>query len=199
MLCVGIGALQYVLDKGQEDDWFSSRAILTLTIVAVATLVLLVIHELRVKDPVVDLRVFKERSFATGVFLMTVLGFVLYGSMVLLPIMLQTLWGYPSVQAGIAMAPRGLGSFVMMQITGQLVGRMDPRKLLIAGLTIGGITLLWLSPLLALVAVDLATRRRVHWIPVVSSTLLVAAFFKVPLYSAPLWRDVGSALLRPFV
>lgn len=59
--------------------------------------------------------------------------------------------------------------------------------------------LLWLSPLLALVAVDLATRRRVHWIPVVSSTLLVAAFFKVPLYSAPLWRDVGAALLRPFV
>jgi hypothetical protein len=59
--------------------------------------------------------------------------------------------------------------------------------------------LLWLSPLLALVAVDLATRRRVHWIPVVSSALLVVAFFKVPLYSAPVWREIGRALLRPFV
>jgi len=59
--------------------------------------------------------------------------------------------------------------------------------------------LLWLSPLLALVAVDLVTRRRVHWIPVLSSALLVIAFFKVPLYAAPIWRDVGRALLRPFV
>jgi hypothetical protein len=59
--------------------------------------------------------------------------------------------------------------------------------------------LLWLSPLVALVAVDLLTRRRVHWIPVVSGALLVVAFFKVPLYAAPIWRDVGRALLRPFV
>jgi hypothetical protein len=59
--------------------------------------------------------------------------------------------------------------------------------------------LLWLSPLLALVAVDLATQRRVHWIPVVSSALLVVAFFKVPLYAAPIWREVGASLLRPFV
>ena len=59
--------------------------------------------------------------------------------------------------------------------------------------------LLWLSPLLAMIGVDLVARRRVHWIPVVSGALLVVAFFKVPLYSAPIWRDVGGALLRPFV
>ena len=59
--------------------------------------------------------------------------------------------------------------------------------------------LLWLSPLLAMIAVDLAILRRVHWIPVVTGALLVAAFFKVRLYSAPIWRDVGGALLRPFV
>ncbi|MBI3403786.1 MAG: DHA2 family efflux MFS transporter permease subunit [Acidobacteria bacterium] len=147
MLAVGIGALQYVLDKGQEDDWFSSRTIVTLTTIAVITLIVFIIHELRVQDPVVDLRVFKARSFAAGVFLMTVLGFVLYGSMVLLPVMLQTLLGYPSVEAGIAMAPRGLGAFFMMQITGQLTSRVDPRKLLSTGLIIGGVTLLWLSNL----------------------------------------------------
>jgi DHA2 family multidrug resistance protein len=147
MLAVGIGALQIVLDKGQEEDWFASTWITVLAIVAVATLVWLVVHELRTEHPVVDLRVFKERSYAVGVFLMTVVGFVLYGSLVLLPIMLQTLLGYPSLQAGIAMAPRGVGSFFMMPITGMLTGRLDPRKLLTVGLIIGGVTLLWLSEL----------------------------------------------------
>src|SRR5207342_1709621 len=145
MLAVGIGALQIVLDKGQEDDWFSSRFITTLAIISAVTIVALIVHELTTDDPVVDLRVFKERSYAIGVFLMTVVGFVLYGSLVLLPIMLQTLLGYPSLQAGIAMAPRGIGSFFMMPITGALTGRFDARKLLTIGLVVGGGTLLWLS------------------------------------------------------
>jgi DHA2 family multidrug resistance protein len=147
MLAVGIGALQIVLDKGQEDDWFSSRLIVTLSVVAVVTLVALVVHELTAEQPIVDLRVFKERSYAVGVFLMTVVGFVLYGSMVLLPVMLQTLLGYPPLQAGIAMAPRGIGSFFMMPLTGWMTGRFDPRKLLTVGLVTGGFTLLWLSRL----------------------------------------------------
>src|SRR5215208_123237 len=98
MLAVGIGTLQIVLDKGQEDDWFSSRLITTLALLSAATLIALVIHELTTDDPVVDLRVFKVRSYAVGVFLMTVVGFVLYGSIVLLPIMLQTLLGYPPIR-----------------------------------------------------------------------------------------------------
>jgi len=147
MLAVGIGALQFVLDKGQEEDWFSSHVITILAIVAAVTLVALLIHELTTEDPVVDLRIFKERSYTVGVFLMTVLGFVLYGSLVLLPIMLQTLLGYPSLQAGIAMAPRGLGSFFMMPLTGLMTGRFDSRKLLTVGLIIGGVTLIWLSEL----------------------------------------------------
>ena len=98
-------------------------------------------------EPIVDLRVFKARSFAVGVFLMTVVGFVLYGSMVLLPIMLQTLLGYPPMQAGIAMAPRGIGAFFMMPLTGLMIGRFDPRKLLTTGLIVGGGTLLLMSRL----------------------------------------------------
>jgi DHA2 family multidrug resistance protein len=147
MLAVGIGALQFVLDKGQEDDWFSSRLITVLAILSAVTLIALVIHELTTDDPVVDLRVFKARSYAVGVFLMTVVGFVLYGSIVLLPVMLQTLLGYPPLQAGIAMAPRGIGSFFMMPITGLMTGRFDARKLLATGLVVGGVTLLWLSQL----------------------------------------------------
>jgi DHA2 family multidrug resistance protein len=145
MLVVGIGALQIVLDKGQQEDWFESNVIVSLAIISTVTLVALVWHELTTDDPIVDLRVLKERSYAVGVFLMTVVGFVLYGSMVLLPIMLQTLLGYPPLQAGIAMAPRGIGSFFMMPLTGLMTGKFDPRKLLTAGLIVGGTTLIWLS------------------------------------------------------
>src|SRR5207237_8440605 len=100
---------------------------------------------LRAEGPCCDLRVFNQRTYAVGVFLMTVVGFVLYGSMVLLPIMLQTLLGYPPLQAGIALAPRGIGSFFMMPLTGMMVGRFDARKLLTLGLFVGGGTMLWLS------------------------------------------------------
>ena len=147
MLAVGIGTLQIVLDKGQEEDWFASNVITALAIVSAVTLIALVAHLLTTEEPVVDLRVFKARSYAVGVFLMTVVGFVLYGSMVLLPIMLQTLLGYPPLQAGIAMAPRGIGSFFMMPVTGLMTGRFDPRKLLTVGLITGGMTLIWLSRL----------------------------------------------------
>ena len=145
MLVVGIGALQILLDKGQQEDWFSSTFIIACAVTSAVTLVALVIHELTTEHPIVDLRVFKERSYAVGVFLMSVVGFVLYGSLVLLPIMLQTLLGYPSLQAGIAMAPRGIGSFVMMPITGIMTGKFDARKLLTLGLIVGGSTLIWLS------------------------------------------------------
>ena len=147
MLVVGIGALQIVLDKGQEADWFASTSILTLSIVSAVTLIVLIVHELTTEHPIIDLRVFKERSYATGVFLMTMLGFVLYGSMVLVPVMLQTLFGYPSMQAGIAVAPRGIGSLCMMPIVGYLTGKMDVRKLLAVGLSVAGITLIWLGQL----------------------------------------------------
>jgi MFS transporter, DHA2 family, multidrug resistance protein len=141
MLAVGIGSLQVVLDKGQQEDWFSSNLIVFLTILAVLMLIMFIIHELRTANPVLNLRVFKERTYAAGVFLMTTLGFVLYGGLVLLPLFLQTVLGYPSIQAGIAVSPRGLGSFIAMPIVGFLTSKIDPRKLLITGLISGSLTL----------------------------------------------------------
>jgi DHA2 family multidrug resistance protein len=110
-------------------------------------LITFIIHELRTDDPVLLLRVFKEKTYATGVFLMTTLGFVMYGSLVLLPLFLQTVLGYPAIQAGIAMAPRGLGSFIAMPIVGFLTAKVDPRKLLGIGLIGGAITLFKLGSL----------------------------------------------------
>jgi DHA2 family multidrug resistance protein len=147
LLAVGIGALQLLLDKGQEDDWFASKFMTVLAITSLGALVVFLVHEWNTEEPVVDLRVFRIRTYSTGVFLMTTLGFVLYGSLVLLPILLQTLLGYPSLQAGIAMAPRGLGSFLGMPMIGLLIGRIDARKMVAAGLFVGGLTLLWLGQL----------------------------------------------------
>jgi DHA2 family multidrug resistance protein len=147
MLAVGIGALQIVLDKGQQEDWFSSTWIKSLAALAATMLITFVIHELRTKDPVLHLRVFKERTYATGVFLMTTLGFVLYGSLVLLPLFLQTVLGYPAIEAGIAMAPRGLGSFIAMPLVGFLTAKIDSRKLLVVGLLGGAVTLFMLGSL----------------------------------------------------
>jgi len=134
LLVLGIGALQIMLDKGQEEDWFSSRFITVLAICAIAGLVLFVIRELTTDHPIVDLTVFQNRTYSTGLFLMTVLGFVLYGSTVLIPLLLQTLLGYPALQAGIAMLPRGLGSFIAMPLVGMLMSKFEPRKLLGLGI-----------------------------------------------------------------
>jgi drug resistance transporter, EmrB/QacA subfamily len=147
MLALGIGALQVVLDKGQQEDWFASHLILALTVLTIASLTAFVIRELRTANPVVQLRVFKTRTYSMGVLLMTIVGFVLYGSMVLLPLFLQSLLGYPALQAGIAMAPRGLGSFIAMPVVGLILSKFDPRKLLALGMIGASFTLYDLSRL----------------------------------------------------
>lgn len=146
-LALGIGCLQVMLDKGQEEDWFGSHFILWLFVLCIIGFVLFLIRELSTEHPVVQLGVFKNRSYATGVFLMTVLGFVLYGSTVLLPLWLQTLMGYSALEAGMALLPRGLGSFLFMPIVGILMSKVEPRKLLAAGLLVAGYSLYALSRL----------------------------------------------------
>jgi DHA2 family multidrug resistance protein len=147
LLALGIGALQIFLDKGQEDDWFASRLMTILILTSAVALAAFLFHELRVEHPVVDLRVFRLRTYATGVFLITMVGFVLYGSLVLLPILLQTLLGYPALQAGIALSPRGVGSFIAMPVVGAILGRVDARRLLGLGLLGGSLTLFWFGAL----------------------------------------------------
>src|SRR5437763_4547905 len=141
MLAVGIGALQIVLDKGQQEDWFESRFIVWLCVACIVGLAMFIAREFMTRNPVVNLRVFRDRTFATGTFLMTVLGFVLYGSLVLLPIWLQTLLGYSALDSGIAMAPRGMGAACGMPLVGMLLSKFDPLKFLASGLFVASLTL----------------------------------------------------------
>lgn len=147
MLAVGIGLLQVVLDKGQEKDWFSTMWITVVAVAAVVALVAFMFRELMIDHPVVQLRVFKDRTYSTGVFLMSMLGVGLYGTTVLIPLILQTLLGYPALRAGIAMAPRGLGSFIAMPIVGLIMMKFDPRKMLALGLFVCALTLFQFSAL----------------------------------------------------
>src|SRR5947208_6320385 len=125
LMALGLAALQLVLDKGQEEDWFSSSFIVWALILTVVALVAFVIWELRSSEPIVNLRILSDRNFAVGTMLMTVIGVVLYGTIALLPLFLQTMMGYPAVQSGMAVSPRGIGSIISMIIIGRLVGKID--------------------------------------------------------------------------
>jgi DHA2 family multidrug resistance protein len=142
MLAVGIGALQIMLDKGQEDDWFGSDFIVTLAVIAGVMLTAFVIRELLVEQPIVRFRLLRYRSFAAGIGLVTVLGFVLYGSLVLLPLFMQTLLGWTAVTAGIYTSPRGVGTALFMPLVGYLLGRgWDGRKMLAFGFFVTSLSL----------------------------------------------------------
>jgi DHA2 family multidrug resistance protein len=135
-LVVGLGCLQVVLDKGEREDWFSSAFILRLTIMSITALILLIYWELKTRHPVVELRLFKERNYAAGVTIMFFFGFVLYGSILLLPLYLQTLMGYDATLAGWALAFGGIGSLLILPIVGRLTQIIDGRWLVGAGLLI---------------------------------------------------------------
>jgi DHA2 family multidrug resistance protein len=132
-LALWLATLQIILDKGQEADWFGTVWIRWFVIISGGALVAFIWRELTVKDPLADLRVFKNRNFAVGVLLITIIGAILYGTTAELPLFLQTLMGYPALQSGYAMSPRGLGAFVATFFIGRLVGRVRTRWLLTIG------------------------------------------------------------------
>ncbi len=137
MLAVGMGSLQIMLDKGQEEDWFGSRFITTLCVLSIVFLTAFVVRELRTPEPLVRFHLLRHASFSAGVFLAWVLGFVLYGSLVLLPLFMQTLLGWTAETAGFWTSPRGIGTALLMPVVGYLLGRnLDGRPMLAFGLVI---------------------------------------------------------------
>jgi DHA2 family multidrug resistance protein len=135
-VALGLGALQIVLDKGQRDDWFESHFILILSLIAAASLIFVIVWEWRHKDPIIDLHLFKDRTFAVSNLLMFMLGFALLGSTLLLPLFMQTLLGYTAEEAGLALMPGGFTIIVLLPFVGFLLSRYSPRWLLFFGLIV---------------------------------------------------------------
>jgi DHA2 family multidrug resistance protein len=133
LVALGIGTLQLVLDKGQEADWFSSHWITAALAAAIILLVTWVVWEWRHEHPIVELKLLKNRNFATAMFFMFILGAVLYGTTVLIPQYLQLLMGYSAVSAGEALAGGGFIMMLTMPLSGFLVSKIDQRVLMSIG------------------------------------------------------------------
>src|SRR6202167_3406418 len=133
LLTLGIGALQVSLDRGQEDDWFGSRFITTLVVVATVCLISLVIWEWYQKAPIIDVRMFRSFNFASSKLMMFTLGILLFSSLVLMPQFLQTLLGYTSQLAGLALSAGGVVLLIEMPIMGQLTTKIQARFLIAFG------------------------------------------------------------------
>jgi DHA2 family multidrug resistance protein len=134
LIVIGVSCFQYVLDKGQEEDWFSSPLITTMFSIGITTLVAFFLWEWFHEDPIVDVRLLKNRNFGTAVFFSLVLGMVLFGSTVLIPEFLQSSLGYTAERAGWALSPGGLVLMLMMPIAGRLTAsKLDPRLLIALG------------------------------------------------------------------
>jgi DHA2 family multidrug resistance protein len=174
LMALCLATLQIVLDKGQEADWFSSSFITWGIVLVVVTLVAFVIWELRVAEPIVNLRVFANRNFAVGTALVAAMGAVLYGTIALLPLFLQTLLGYPALQSGLAVSPRGIGAVFSMLIVGRLVGKIDGRYLIMFGFAVLGFATYLLADLSLQISMD-----NIVWPQIISG--LAMGFIFVPL------------------
>ena len=124
LLTLGVGALQILLDKGQEDDWFGSNFIVTLTAITVTCLVTLVFWELRYPQPIIDIRLYKRFSFATANLMMFMLGVMLFSSLVMMPQFLQTLLGYTALTSGLVLSASGVLLLIEMPVVGQLTTKV---------------------------------------------------------------------------
>jgi DHA2 family multidrug resistance protein len=133
LVALGVGCLEFTLDKGQEKDWFGSPMIVTFAILAACTLIFFAFWEWNHPDPIVDLKLLKNRNFGTAVFLQLILGMVLFGSTVLIPQYLQGLLGYTAERAGMVLSPAGFVMMLMMFVAGRSLGKFDPRLMVCMG------------------------------------------------------------------
>jgi DHA2 family multidrug resistance protein len=133
LLAIGLGSLQVVLDKGQRDDWFESNFIVSLSALAAVALVAAVIWEWFHDEPIIDLKLFRDRTFAVSNSMMFFVGFALLGTTLLLPLYSQTLLGYTAQEAGLSLMPGGFLIMVLMPLVGFLLTKYQPRLLLVWG------------------------------------------------------------------
>ena len=147
LLSVGLGFIQVMLDKGQTEDWFESRFIVACAVIGVLGLIGVIWWELRQPEPLVDLRLFAQRNYSMATFMMFAMGVVLYGTTVLLPILVQTLMGYTAEWAGLVLSPGGIITLLVMPLVGRLLGIFQPRWLVVCGLLILALGMYRLSEL----------------------------------------------------
>lgn len=174
LMAVGLAFLQIILDKGQQVDWFAANWLRWMSFISLACLVLFVVRELKCKYPIVNLSILKDRNFAIGTILITVLGAVLYGTLAILPLFLQTLLGYSAELSGFAISPRGVGSFLVIIIMSRIITKVDGRLLT----AIGFVLLAYSCYLLGVLNLDISLDN-VIWPNIINGAAL--GFIFIPL------------------
>ncbi len=197
VLALGIGALQLMLDRGSDKDWFSSREVVIEAVLAGLGIYLFLVHLLMAPKPFISPRIFRDANFSLSLVLMFAVGMVLLASSSLLAPWLQNLGNYPVETAGLAMAPRGAGTMIAMMISGRLASRVDPRKLMGLGILLLVYSLWTMSiwtPDVSLGSLIVNTMIQGAGLGFVFIPLQVVAFATMPAAS----RTDGSALLSLF-
>lgn len=190
-MAIWLATLQYVLDKGQEEDWFASQAILWCVIISTVCFLAFIVRELTTDAPLVDLCVLKNRNFGIGVVLIAVVGLVLYGTTTVLPLFMQTILGYTALSAGFALSPRGIAAFITTIIVGRIAGRLiSNRILLMIGFGVLGVA----SFLLAGISLEVPIET-LMWLSVVNGVAISLIF--VPLTTSTMGtlrqEEIGNA------
>src|ERR1700761_6394763 len=190
LLGIWVACMQFILDKGQEDDWFGNLEIRWAAVVMVLGFIAFMVRLVTAEKPIIDLRAFRNRNLAIGCVLVIVLGAAIYSLTTILPVFYQTLMGYDATSAGLAVSPRGLGSVVASIAVGALATKLDPRRVVAAGFTILAISTMWLSFL----TLDISPTT-LFW-PIVVGGLAISMVF-VPLSNVALGtipkEEVGNA------
>jgi MFS transporter, DHA2 family, multidrug resistance protein len=145
LLSAGLASLQYVLERGQHDDWYQSDTIWILTIVAVVSLTVFIYKALRDRHPLVDLNVFRFRTFTIGNIIGAISGFGLFGTSLVLPLFFQTVLGFTAFDTGMALLPGAIATAISMLIVGRMTGRVDPRILVGFGMLVFGASTWWMG------------------------------------------------------
>jgi DHA2 family multidrug resistance protein len=146
-MSVGLGALQIMLERGDQKDWFASHLITYLAAAACLGLLFFVVRELTTDAPAVDLRIMKDSNFSSGILLSGILGMGLFSSLFILPLFLQQLLGYPALDSGLAVMPRSIAMAVAMPVAGRVYNRAGPKLLIALGLFINAVSFFQLSRL----------------------------------------------------
>ncbi len=188
LVATGLGCAEVVLDKGQEEDWFHSSFITGFTLVAVTALASFLAWELKHDNPIVDLRLFKRRSFAVANMMMMMLGVALFGTTVLLPQYLQVLMGYSAQQAGMAISPGGLVVIALLPLVGRLVSKVDTRWMVAFGFTVMSLSLFYMAHTIDL-QMDFATAVKVRAFQSVGMAFLFVPIQTISYSGVPVQKN----------
>ncbi|MGI9388023.1 MAG: DHA2 family efflux MFS transporter permease subunit [Methyloligellaceae bacterium] len=192
MLAITVAAVHFILDRGERFDWLSSPTIVVLCFIAASTLWVFVVNSLTSSVPFVDPNLFRDRNYVSGIILRVLFGAMLFGSLVLVPPFLQNIGGYPLVESGIIMAPRGAGAMFAALFLGRLLKIIDPRKVIAFGMIVAAATMWIFSTFTG--DIDATTVIIVHFVQGFAFSSFIIPLNSVAFSTiSPEQRDVGTA------